>query len=124
MSSAREVADLYARRDARLSGALGRGMRRALIAVDIEHSKNLSGSGAGAAGAYPVPIRKGHLSRSRGSKMVGETSGFVFNRAEYAHAIHNGKAPQYGGRPFLADAVEQANPTQYVIAALRSAVFA
>ena len=129
MADARDLANVFRDRSARLTAALGRGLRRALLAVDIEHSKNLGGSGDAAPGTYPVPIRKGFLQRSRGTRMLGDTDAYVFNRAKYARAIHDGfqpygnkRAARVGGRPYLSDAVEKAKPADFVLAALRKEV--
>jgi hypothetical protein len=130
MASPREVADRYRRRAAGLTAAVRRGIRRALVAVDNEASRNLSG--AGKPGAFPIPVRSGHLRRSGGTRVLSDTSGLVFNRARYAravhsdgfHAYHNPRAPFYRARPFLAAAVETAAPTDIVQAELRKVVFA
>jgi hypothetical protein len=131
MSSPREVANVFAQRAARLDGALSRGIRRGIVATEQEASKLLSGSADAAPGTYPVPVRRGTLRRGLGARQLTPASGMVFNRAAHARAIHEGFRP-YGnpragridGRPFLSDAIEAADPTQYVVAELRQTVFA
>lgn len=117
------------RRARGLNAALARGVRKALLAVNIEASKLLSGSAAAEPGTYPVPIRSGHLHGGLGVRQLNAASGLVFNRAKYARAIHEGftpygnkKAKRVAARPFLADAVEKADPQEYVFQALRQAV--
>lgn len=117
------------RRARGLDAALSRGVRKALLAVETEASKLLSGSASAEPGTYPVPIRRGTLRRSLGVRQLNAASGLVFNRAKYARAIHEGftpygnkKAKRVAARPFLADAVEKADPKEYVFQALRQAV--
>lgn len=129
MPSPGEISVIYRARAQGLIPALRRGVGRALVAVERLAQKYTSGSGSSEAGAYPVPIRAGNLSRSFSVRRLGDTSGLVLNRATYARAIHGGFTP-YGnprlqrmaGRPFLDDAVEDADPSQYVLAALRPVI--
>lgn len=82
------AADLRDRRQ-RLTEALAVGLRRIAVAVDAEQERRLNG--AGAPGAYPVPVRTGNL---RGSHFfdVQTAAGMaiVGNTAAYAHIIHDG----------------------------------
>lgn len=69
-----------------------------------------------ATGAYPVPVRTGHLRRSLamlfpGQSKAGLSAGLdeaiVYNPAAYAWAIHQGREDMgTEGRPFLSDAVK------------------
>lgn len=129
MSDLHVFGDDMRRRANALDAALARGMKKALTAVNIEASKLLSGSAAAEPGTYPVPIRSGHLHGALGTRHLGGGVGLVFNRAKYARAIHEGftpygnkKAKRVAARPFLADAVEKADPQEYVFQALRQAV--
>lgn len=130
-SNAREVELIYASRRTRWGAARRSGLRKAVVAVENAASELLSGSGA--AGAYPVPVRTGHLRRSMGSKMQGDSAGAVYNSAEYARAIHDGVVGRWNGRgkvaivqvrarPFMTDAVEKADPTAIVHDELRAAL--
>lgn len=104
---------LYASRAAKLPAAVRRGTRNVLLAVERAAVKRLSGPGSAAPGSYPVPIRTGNLRRSMGVRQDTDMSGYVFNRALYANAIHSGMTPynnphakkSYRGRRFLDDAV-------------------
>lgn len=130
MSDARAIANLYRQRAALLDDALRRGMRRALVAVDAQASRNLSGSGEAPARSYPIPVRTGFLRRAGGVRQVSATSGLVFNRARYARAIHTDGFKPYGNpraatvdpRPFLQDAVDKVDPASMVFGELRRAV--
>ncbi|MDP2167976.1 MAG: hypothetical protein Q8J64_06570 [Thermodesulfovibrionales bacterium] len=72
------------------------------------------------AGGYPVPVRTGHLQKwgnyakpgeSKTSNGItfkaGSNEAIVYNAAEYARVIHEGKgsSAKYGPRPFITDAV-------------------
>ena len=113
---------LYANRASVVDDALRKGTRAVLLSVEKEAVKNLSGSGE--AGSYPIPIRTrrengrtvtgGNLRASMGVRAESNISGYVFNRARYAHAVHttgfraygNPNAPFYRPRPFLDNAVD------------------
>lgn len=127
-TNAPQLSRRYADREKRWSAALVRAMRRAVIAVEIRAVDLLTGSGG--PGSYPVPVRTGFLRRSTGSRVVA-TTGIVFNTAGYAHAIHSGViAVGYRGqgrkhvdaRPFLNDALAQANPGAIIRAAMAAAL--
>jgi len=130
VSSPGQLADVYAQRAQRLTAALRRGMKRALLLVEKDASQRLSGSGSSTPGAYPIPVRSGNLRRGLGVRRLGDTSGLVFNRSNYARAVHstgfhaygNERAPFYEPRPFLSDAIEAVNPTDVVRAELAKAV--
>lgn len=91
-----------------------------------------------ASGGYPVPVRTGFLKRAlhylepgqsksfgnqtdfqtRKSKKVvkdtmkvGDTEAMLYNTAEYAYVIHEGRgsSAKFGPRPFLTDALEKFN---------------
>lgn len=74
-------------------------------------------------GSYPVPVQTGHLRRSLGMVMPGDTvtsnglsftagddEAMVFNSAEYANVIHEGAEKYdntpYGPRRYITDAFE------------------
>lgn len=109
----------------RIHGAVKRGISKSTRGVFAEALKWLSGSGAKAsnapAGGYPVPARTGHLKRSLDwlepgtSKTAGDRTfsagpfeGIVYDSAEYADVIHEGKlsSKKYGARPYAEDALE------------------
>ena len=124
VSNAGALARTYRARIQKWNGALRRGLRDIGVMVENEASRNLSGSGE--PGAYPVPIRTGHLRRSMGMK-VGDREVAVFNSAEYANAIHRGFTPygnrnaklSYTGRPFLQDAADKIDAGAVMFARLR-----
>lgn len=102
---------LYAQRAAAIPAAVRRGTRNVLLAVEQKATANLSGSGA--PGSYPIPVRTGNLRRSMGVRQESDTVGYVFNRAVYARAHHEGfhpygnkKAKRIPARPFLTNAAE------------------
>ena len=111
-SNAGQIARRFEQRASALPGAVRRGVRDVVLAVERNAVKRLTG-GSAAPGSYPVPVRVGHLRRSTGARVLSDTSGMVFNRARYANAIHEGFRP-YGnphaaaqaGRPYLDDAVD------------------
>lgn len=118
-----QVAAVYRRIRATLDASLDRGMTMALLAVERAQVKNLSGGGAPF--SYPVPVRTGNLRRSAGHSRESLTSGYVFNTAAYAGAVHSGHVSEWTGRgehrtvdrtarPFLTDAVEQSKPSMIV----------
>lgn len=92
-----------------LSPALRRFTQR--IAQLVEQGAIQRLTGAGAPGAYPVPVRTGTLRGSVASQS-DETSATIFATAEYAGAVHAGYRA-YGRpngkvippRPFLGDAL-------------------
>ena len=101
---------LYLTRAAALKTAVPRATASVLFTVQREASKRLAGHGE--PGSYPIPIRTGHLRRSMGSRRDSDYSGYVFNRARYARAHHDGFRPYNNphaspipARPFLTDAV-------------------
>jgi len=76
------------------------------------------------AGGYPVPVRTGHLRRSLawlrpGTSKTGDSGTFsagdhevvIFDSAEYANAIHEGKgsSAKFGRRPYLQNALQLFN---------------
>lgn len=107
-SNAAELTARYRGRAARWSAALKAALTDVVLAVERASIDNTSGGGA--AGDYPVPVRRGHLRRSHGSA-VEDRLAMVFNTAAYAGAIQTGYQP-YGNpnalpippREFLHDA--------------------
>lgn len=123
-TNAGELREQYALMGRSLDSALQRGMRRLVLAVKREQVKNLGGSGG--PGDYPVPIRSGNLRLSAGSRVAGPLLGFVFNRATYARAIHEGFQPynnqnarQIRARRFLDRAAEAVDSGEIIQRALR-----
>lgn len=121
VTNARQIAAVFADRSKRWDNALRSALRKALVAVEQAAAEKLSGSGA--AGSYPVPVRTGFLRRSLGIKLA-PSSGMVFNTAAYAWAIHNGRSDrvQTKARPFLDDALKQADPGLIIQAEMRGAL--
>lgn len=115
----------------RIPGAAQRGLSRVAKGVHRKAYEFLSGSGAKAsnvpAGGYPVPVRTGHLRRMlnwlepgktktagepfTGTFTAGPMEAIIYNAANYAMAIHEGKksSAKYGPRPFLTDALKKFN---------------
>jgi len=116
-------ANVRAKRDA-FGGAVERGMRSLLLAVESEAVKNLSGEGAPY--SYPVPVRTGNL---RGARTVQQPSpgiGIISFTAEYAMAVHSGLVTEWAGRgktrkvqrparQFAQDAVDKIDGAKYII---------
>lgn len=109
-------------------GAVKRGLATSALGVFKEAFKWLSGAGAKkssvAAGGYPVPVRTGHLRRMLAwlkpgatksvdgqSFTAGPFESVVYNSAEYAEVIHEGKgsSAKYGPRRYIEDAFETFN---------------
>jgi len=108
--------------------AVKRGLTASALGVFREAFRWLSGSGAKksniAAGGYPVPVRTGHLRRMLAWLKPGETKSadgqsftagpfesVVYDSAEYADVIHEGKgsSAKYGPRRYIDDALETFN---------------
>lgn len=96
--------------------------RRWVLAAHRASLKNLSGAGLKSSkapgGAYPVPVRTGHLRRSEGYVLpglskhglsAGAVSGLLVNTAVYASNVHEGthRHEGFGARPFQQDAVDE-----------------
>jgi hypothetical protein len=90
-------------------------------------------NGGGAPWTYPVPVRTGYLKRSTFVRQPASTVVVVGDTAVYAHAIHEGVIPvraKGGGyrmaiharRPFLDDAVTDAQPGAIVTEAIVGAL--
>jgi hypothetical protein len=106
--------------------ALERGVTLALVATNRAAQDNLSGGAAAAPWSYPVPNRSSNLLTSQQQAKDTPTSGYVFNTAAYAAAIHNGYVSQWAGRgkhsmrmkaaprPFQDDAVATAQPLMVI----------
>lgn len=111
---------------AALSGGLRRGLARAVTLVNKAAIKNLSGSRKAAPWSYPVPVRTpGGLRANQHAEMAGALTGYVFNTAPYAGAIHSGYVSSWAGRgkhrmafhkprPFLDDAVDAEQPLMVI----------
>lgn len=123
-TNAADLRDAYVLMGRRMDDALRKGMRRLVLNVEQQAVKRLTG--AGAPRSYPVPQPSGVLRRSMGVRIAGPLLGFVFNRAEYAKAIHDGffphgnkKAPWVMGRRFMDDAVDAVDGNAIMQTALR-----
>ncbi|MDR3389927.1 MAG: hypothetical protein P4L92_23060 [Rudaea sp.] len=113
----------------RLSAAVATSMRSALLAVEAEAVKNLSGSGSAAAYSYPVPARTGNLKNDRVVSQPSAYLGIIAFLADYAWAVHSGIVTEFAGRgktrkvqrparPFADDAVKAAQPSNYIFDAV------
>ncbi len=105
--------------------ALDRGVSLALVATNRAAQDNLSGGAGAAPWTYPVPNRSSNLLTSQQQNKDAPNSGYVFNTAAYAGAIHSGYVSEWAGRgkhrmraamprPFLDDAVETAQPLMVI----------
>lgn len=105
--------------------ALDRGLSLALVATNRATQKNLMGGAAAEPWSYPVPNRTSNLFTSQQQAKDTPTSGYVFNTAAYAGAIHSGYVSEWAGRgkhrmvqrlarPFLDDGVETAQPLMVI----------
>lgn len=130
-TNAAQLVRIYQRRRAAWNAAVRAGTLEVLKQVDAKAVDNLSGSGA--PGAYPVPVRTGHLRRSQGFRLTDSTSGLVFNTAVYAAPIHAGRQTirAAGGghrqiatvrRPFLDDAAARVDMSMVFQAKVREAL--
>lgn len=125
-TNAAELQQRYVLMGRSMDAALRTGMHRLVLSVEREAAKRLRG-GDSKPRSYPVPQRPGSvLHRSMGTRIAGPMLGFVFNRAEYARAIHDGffpygnkKAPWVMGRRFLDDAVDAVDGGEIMQRALR-----
>jgi hypothetical protein len=129
-SNAAALARKYAQRIAALNKALERGLGKSAKSVDGEQIKRLSGPPI--VGNYPVPVHSkkaggkktgGHLRGSSGWAVQGHKQAAVFNTAEYAFVIHDGRgsSEKYGPRPFLDDAVKAVDVSGIVAGEVRKA---
>jgi hypothetical protein len=110
---------------AALDAGLRRGLTAAVKAVNTAVRANLNGSRSAPPWSYPVPRRTGNLLRSQ-QQQVAYPTGYVFNTATYAAAIHNGYVSEWAGqgkhrmrmkgdpRPFMDDGVETAQPLMVI----------
>lgn len=133
-TNAGTIAERFRRRAAAVVGAIRGSVRRAALAVEKFATKRLSGSGA--AWSYPVPVRTGFLRRSMFVQQPAPLFAIVGNSADYANAIHTGYVSEWAGRgkhrmrmkssarPFLDDAVADADPAGMVRADVVAAVMA
>lgn len=106
---------------AALDASLRRGLTAAVRAVNTAVRANLNGARSDAPWSYPVPRRSGNLLRNQ-QQQVAFPTGYVFNTATYAGAIHNGYVSEWAGkgqhrmrmkgapRPYMDDGVETAQP--------------
>lgn len=124
------AAAIAAKRDA-IAAAVQKGMRSALLAVETEAVKNLSGGGKPY--SYPVPVRTDNLRRARTVQQPEPGLGLIAFTADYAWAIETGKVTEWAGRgktrivqrtprPFAADAVETVDPAHFVIEAVAEVI--
>lgn len=124
------AATIAAKRDA-IAAAVQKGMRSALLAVEADAVKNLSGGGQPY--SYPVPVRTGNLRSARTVQQPEPGLGLIAFTADYAWAIATGHVTEWAGRgktrtvqrtarPFAADAVESADPARYVIDAVAEVI--
>jgi phage gpG-like protein len=125
------VAAKYRDRAAALAPAVRASVGRAALAVERAMVRRLEGSGA--PWSYPVPNRTGHLSRSTFVQQPAANMAVVGNNADYAMAIHSGLVSQWAGRgkhrtvqheprPFLDDAVKDADPASIVYDGVAGAI--
>jgi len=104
----------------RIPNALDKGLSRWVVLAHREAMRNLSGPGLKKSnvpgGAYPVPVRTGHLRRSEDYVMPGRSKhgiaaphgqAYLVNTAAYASDVHDGmgRHVHFGKREFAADAV-------------------
>jgi hypothetical protein len=84
-------------------------------------------------GGYPVPVRTGNLKRlldfldpntSKGGFTANPGEVIVYNSAEYANVIHEGRgsSAKFGPRPFLTDALAKFNQGGQIAATLENEV--
>jgi hypothetical protein len=84
-------------------------------------------------GGYPVPVRTGNLKRlldfldpgkSKGGFSAGPLEALVYNSAEYARVIHDGRgsSAKYGPREYLTDALARFNQGSAIAAVLGNEV--
>ncbi len=134
-TTAEQTAAAIARKRDAISGAVSRGTRSALLAVETEAVKNLSGSNADQPGAYPVPVRTGQLRRDRTVQQPQPGLGLISFMSDYAWAIETGVVTQWAGRgktrraqvgarPFAQDAVDRVDPAHFVIDAVSQVIAA
>lgn len=134
-TTADETAAAIARKAAGIAGAVGQGMRSALLATESEAVKNLSGSNSDAPYAYPVPARTGNLRRNRTVQQPSPGLGLINFDSDYAYAVHSGKVTEFAGRgktrqvqraarPFAQDAIDKVDPPHFVIDAVAQQVAA
>lgn len=119
---------------AALDKALAAGLKRAVTTTNKAAIANLGGSRKAEPWTYPVPVRTpGGLRAQQQSQIESPTSGYVFNTADYARAIHTGYVNEWAGRgktrmvqrlarPFLDDAVETAQPLMVIQASVEGAL--
>lgn len=130
-SNADQLAKRYGARAAAIIGAIRASLRKAALAVERAMVKRLSGSGA--PWSYPVPVRTGFLRRSTFVQTPGDALAVVGNSAAYANAIHTGEVSTWAGRgkhkmqqrqarPYLDDAVKDADPAAIVSAGIKGAL--
>jgi len=125
--------------DPRMGTAVNRSFRQWVLAAHRASLRNLSGPGLKSSktpgGAYPVPVRTGHLRRAEGYVLpgmskhgltAGPMTGFLVNTAVYASNIHDGKGPHasFGKRPFQVDAINEtrASAMDHMLVSMRRAV--
>lgn len=100
-----DAAERFRARARGFMAAVHKALQRVVIEVNREQVANLSGSGAGEAGSYPIPVRTGNLRRSADWGFLDEQTAFVTAggaQAPYAFQVHEGlgTSSRYGRRPF------------------------
>lgn len=98
-SNASQIAQGLINRAKGTRSAVRAGLFKVALSLNAKQIENLSGGGDEPAGAYPVPVRSGHLRRSADID-VKETEAYVLNTATYATQVHKSNGP------FLADATK------------------
>lgn len=130
-TNAGDLANLWQRRRLGWLRALRDGVRRAALATERAAAKRLSGISR--PWSYPVPVWTGFLRRSMFVRQPSATLAIVGNSADYARAIHTGYVPTWAGRgkhrmvqkdarPFLDDAITDADPAGIVRGAMTKAL--
>lgn len=107
--------------EALLPGAIQKGLE-AVARAGYSGAFDLLSGPRDPAGAYPVPVVRGHLrrllgwvkpgaSKSKGGETFtsGKFEAIVFDAAEYSVAIHEGKGSsrKYGQRPYITDSMAE-----------------
>lgn len=111
-----------------IPGAIRRGLERVAKGIHRDAYIWLSGPGAKASGTpgggYPIPVRTGNLRRlldwlrpgesktgPAGTFTAGQNEVVVYDSAEYAHVIHEGRgsSAKFGPRKYLDDALARFN---------------
>jgi hypothetical protein len=125
----------------RIPNAVKRGLERSAQGIHRAAYEFLSGAGAKksnrASGGYPVPVRTGFLrhvldwlnpgaskSSSMGTFTAGADEVVIYNSAEYAGVIHDGRGSSatLGPRRFLTDALVKFNSNDQIKRAIEEEI--